>query len=1227
MSVRQSHSLLRLALAWTGILIFTTLAFGQIDQGAIRGTIFDASNAAVPEAKITLTNEGTGLVQTTTSSSDGSYSFSPIRIGMYQVDVEKPGFQSLKRIHVEVHTSEQVKADATLQPGSVQQTVEVTSQIPLLQTQSSNVGQDIGTQQVSDLPLNGRNYTYLTQLGAGVTNMQNGRVSGGGGGFTANGLSWAHNSYVLDGIDNNNNTVDTLNGHAFVVLTPPDAVQEVNVQTSDFTAEYGRAGSAVVNVTTKSGTNRFSGDLWEYMRNDALDASTWSANRSGTAKPELRQNQFGFTIGGPVLIPHLYDGHNKTFFFGDYQGTRIAQQSLENPTVPTANVRNSGFTNFQDLIFDQSGTRSDALGRTLPQGAILDPATTRQVLAGKVDSVTGLVAQNTGYIRDPFFQGSIAGITNFATSANEHLMNVLPSNRLDPNAIKLLSAFPAPNTAGFSGGLDNNYAALRPNPDSTNQFDVRGDQIFSEKDQMFVRAAYASRNAYNPSSFTGPIDNSGYGQGNFVDHSLSGALSETHTFSPTIINEARIGISRLTDVAEPDVANTAGIPQQFGINGVPQGPGLGGLPFINISGLTGIGPGEWASPNTRVTDTRQITENLTMIRGSHTFKGGFEVQRIRYSFDDPRDPRGRLDYRGSYTGIPGTGSLGSGMADLLLTPIASTVPGGIDYDGGPGYVIADSNVEPDEVRHYYGAYFQDDWKVTPKLTVNAGLRWEFFGQPNNKYGAQANFVPGAGQNGGEYLIDSSAKSVPLSPAFTSLLAQDGISLRYSSVPGLVNTPLNNFAPRIGLAYQITSRLVARAAYGIFYAGFENLGGAPDLGANYPFAVEPALNDGTNGTFTLPSQNKAIPAGFIPSLENTLTLVTPNATNPAFNPQGMSFSSIDPNWKTGYTQEWNFSLQYALTPNDSIQAAYVGNHSLHQLNGFRVNSPTEILPQNLGINTQNYVPYPDFAQNFSYITPNGDAYYYGFQLTYQRRMAHGLGLLANYTHSRCMSDYRNILNDDSPGYYARAAYLPGFGVKGDYMLCNDDSPNVVHLSGTWEIPYGRGQHFGSSANRVVDAVLGGWSTNFVLTAQNGFPGTVGCPVSTTADFGCVSFMVPGQSIYSQKGPHGIDQFLNPAAFTNPPLATSIGQSDYTPLGGKGQQFHGPSFNNLDFSLFKQFTFTERTHLQLRGEFFNILNHPNFGNNFVTLDFTNSAFGQINNTTGNARQVQVAAKFLF
>src|SRR5260370_3098343 len=721
-SVDRMIAVLRnLCLLSMAAMILSGVLCAKVDQGAIRATVEDPTGAVVPSAKVTLTNEDTRFTLETKTSGDGSYSFTPIKIGTYTVGVESQGFQAVSQAHVAVHVNDQVKLAFTLTPGLMTQSVEITAAVPLLQSQSSTVGQTIDEHQVNDLPLNGRNYTFLAQISAGVVGMQSGRVQGTGG-FTANGLPWSHNSYMLDGIDNNNDSVDFNSGTAFVILTPPDAIQEVSVQTSNFTAEYGRAGSAVINATTKSGTNQVRGSLWEYLRNDKLDASTWSANRAGTAKPELRQNQFGFTIGGPVYLPHVYNGHNKTFFFGDYQGTQIARTSLRNPTVPTRQERNSGFTNFQELIFSQSGTRTDNLGRIFPNGSILDPATTRAITQGQMDPVTGLIAPKSGFVRDPFFQGDIAGITKFTSAATESLMNLLPASRLDPNAIKLLNTYTAPDTARSVTRTTADYAALRPQPDQTNQFDTRIDQNFSEKDQMFGRVGYAARSRTSPGDFTGVIDNSGMS----VDHSLNAGISETHLFSPTIINEVRIGYSRLTDNTQLIVTNRTGIPQQLCIEGVPQGPRLGVLPYLGFSGLTVLGPGEFATPNARVSDTRQITENLTKIRGGHTFKGGFEGQFLRFSCHNPRDPRGRMDFGGNYTAIPGGGGLGSGIADLLLTPIKSTVPGGIDYEGGPGSVFADSDVAPDNLRHYYGAYGQDDWKVTPTLTLHLVLRSKFF---------------------------------------------------------------------------------------------------------------------------------------------------------------------------------------------------------------------------------------------------------------------------------------------------------------------------------------------------------------------------------------------------------------------------------------------------------------------------------------------------------------------
>src|SRR5579871_4551656 len=403
----------RNASAWIvrSLLIFAAFAFvgfkplqAQVDTGSITGTVTDPSGAVVNGAKVTLTNEGTGTVLSMNAKADGVYDFSPVRIGTYRLEVAAPGFKTEAKTHVVVDVSARVLVDFKLLPGAVSETIEVTSEAPVLQSQDASVGQVVDQRNVNNLPLNGRNFTFLAQLAAGVNTPQaDTRGNASTGAFAANGNRPAQNNYMLDGVDNNSDTVDFLNGTNFVVLPPVDAIQEFKVETSDFSAEYGRSGAAVLNATIKSGTNQFHGAVWEFFRNDKLDAPDYFEDAGGIKKGELRQNQFGGTIGGPVI-------KNKVFFFGDYEGLRRIQGTILTGNVPTAAERSSGYSNFSDLITLQSssGTLTDQLGRTMPYGTILDPATTRPVTLGTLDPVSGLTPTaatlhgGTGYVRDPF---------------------------------------------------------------------------------------------------------------------------------------------------------------------------------------------------------------------------------------------------------------------------------------------------------------------------------------------------------------------------------------------------------------------------------------------------------------------------------------------------------------------------------------------------------------------------------------------------------------------------------------------------------------------------------------------------------------------------------------------------------------------------------------------------------------------------------------------------------
>ena len=1179
---------------------FALIAAAQVDTGSILGMVKDSSGGVIAGAKVTLTNQDTGIVQTTTSGSAGEYTFSPVKLGRYRVAAEVKGFERVERTNITVDVQQRVVVDFALPPGQTTETVLVTSEAPPLQTQDASVGQVINSRSVNDLPLNGRNFTFLAQLSAGVTqDQQDTRGLGASGSFAANGLRPAQNDYLLDGIDNNANLVDFLNGTAYAVKPPVDAIQEFKIETNNYSAEFGRSAGAILNATIKSGTNQLHGDAWEFLRNDALDAANFFENSGGIPKGEYRQNQFGATLGGPIK-------KDKTFFFADYEGTRIRQATPSINTVPTALERSSGYTNLSELL-TQGGTRTDVLGRTYALGQVFDPSTTRAITCGVADPVSGItvpcsgMAAGTqlGYVREPF-----PG-------------NILPASRLDPNAIKLLNLYPAPNNSS----LFNNYATNPVLRNDVNQGDIRIDHNFSQKDSIFGRVSYSQNPAFFPGPFPGIADGGSFSQGDQTANGTNVALSETHLFSPTVINEFRLGFNRIaTTRLQPD-ANTFGIPAEFGIQGVPQVTDNGGLPGITITGLSRLGGNNYL-PSVEYSNTEQLTENLSLQFGRHSIKVGYEYQRLRFSILQPPQGRGAFSFTGLYSEIPTETGGNTGLAQLLLTPAPGTVPGAADYIGGADSVQASNIANTDQKHNYSGVYFQDDFKVNSRLTVNLGLRWEYFGQLIERYGAQSNFLPSGSSNPSEFLITKSRCNTPLSPDFYAAAAADNIDIVCSSVPGLGHSQLTNFSPRVGFAYQITPKFVIRAGYGLFYGGFEN--SVVETYVDFPFQYSLSYSN------LVPNAPIVYPNGQIGALETGISAipVTPSAVEPA----GVSFTGEDYHMKTPYTQGYNMTLQYQLSVNDTFQAAYVGNTVRHLGIYTNPNAPSEILPP--GLNVYQYTPYGNFQTGFTYTSFAGDSYYNGLQLNYERRFNKGLSVLANFTWSKCRTDAVDVLNSTAISG-RNAALLPGFGIQGDYGLCDFDIPHVFHLSGNYDIPVGHGRQFMANGPRVVNAILGGWSTNWILTLQDGQPYTVPCAITTTTYFGCNALLVPGQNIYA--GPHNVNQWINPNAFASPPVATTVGQSNYAPLGGAPSQFYGPGFHRLDFSLFKTFLLTERFRLEFRSEFFNLTNTPNFSppgfsGNGVTaapgsLDYTSNTFGKITSTRdgqNDQREIQFALK---
>jgi hypothetical protein len=1144
------------------------LLHAQVDAGSVRGRVVDAVGAAVAGAKVTLRDENTDVLVVHPADANGNFTFSPVTVGTYALTIEHEGFATVVRSHLSVNIQQNVELSFALQAGEVQQTIDVTStNILLLQTESSSVGQVIGQKQINDLPLNGRNYFFLAQLSAGVTFGQTDkRGNNSNGRFTANGTRATANDYLLDGIDNNSSILSRQNGKDFVILTPVDALSEFKIQTNNYSAEFGRSAGGIINATVKTGTNKFHGNAWEFFRNQNLDANDYFNNQAGLARPEFHRNQFGGTLGGPVILPWIYNGREKTFFFVDYEGTRVSQGNTMTATVPTNLERDSNYTDFSDLITYQTGTYKDVNGVVYPAGTIFDPSTT---------------AHNAkGYYRSPF------------------VGNRLPAGRIDSNSINILKLLPRANVAG----IINNYVTTPIFTDSYDSFDVRIDHNLGSRDRIFARYSYNNHDQQHGGPFTGYADG-GNSQFNspLADRAQNLAVGETHIFSPNVINDLRIGVNREATKWLQPYANTFGIPEQFGIQGVPQTTNNGGLTKFIIGNLSYFGSYN-AMPSVKYGTTPQLTDDLTFIHGRHTMKFGFEVQRVITPFQQPPNSRGVFNYNGLYTSVYGQKDASTALAMMLLKPTPT------DPLAGPTQVKLSNNVAHNLIRSYYAGYVQDDWKAMDRLTLNMGLRYEYFSYPHDRHGLVANFIPGDNRVGGTYLVTPEvAKLMP--STFTSVLASEGIQVQTAGQLLSHAQPLN-FAPRFGFAYQVDNRFVVRGGYGLSYGGIEEFGGGNLPTENFPIEYAVTLTS-TNAGAALSND------GSIGSIETTMANIS---LDPAtVTSSGITLLSMDRDWKTTYTQSTNLMLQFQPRPNWSMTVGYVGSTGRHIITTTDANQPTTLLPP--GTSTTPYLPYPKTASTGDNVTStNGSSNYNSLQVTLEKGLTHGFSFLTNYTYQKTLTTARDPLEGDIGDY--RAPYLASVGIGQDQVKADFNVPQIFHFSGTWVLP------FGSSLHGFAGQVLKGWSLNGVGTAQMGQPITVGCPRATTvAGFNCHAVLVPGVNAYKNT----VANFLNPAAFHNPDPVSAIGQGDISPLGSKGTQVDGPSFRRIDASLFKRFNIKgDRTYAEFRFEVFNVTNTANFANP-TALDFTNSlTFGQITATRdspNDPREIQLAAKIYF
>jgi hypothetical protein len=1186
------------------------LVLAQADQGAITGGITDTDGRAIRGASVTLVDQDTNLSFTRTTGDNGSYRFAPIKIGLYTLTVSASNFSTRKQENIRVDVSQIVGLNITLKPGEVSESITVTS-APELQTEDASTGQVFSTSQLEDLPLLDRNYLFLAQLTTGVAapNQGNSQTSGSGA-FSSNGSRVSQNNFILDGVDNNSNMQDFLNGATYAVRPPPEALEEFKVQTSDYSAELGRSTGAAVNASIKAGTNVLHGSLWEYLRNDRLEALNYNfAAPTPEPKTSYHENIFGATLGGPVL-------KNKLFVFADVQGTRvdIYEPQETNLTVPTAAVRSGDFSQY------------------------LNPALTNGNGAITLYKTGGNVTPSIGsgeLGKDPTRYLSCAGSTPTVTTAIPG-QNVICANNIDAVAKTVLSLFPLPNQ-GVSGQVVQNYTApATASQNNTTQYDVRVDYNFSSKDQAFGRYSYSN----NPSVYTPPLgvlDAGNYGSdGSDTNYAKSGLFSETHFFSSQLSNAFRIGYNLLEASYLPKGAQS-NVAAQYGLGGIPFGPNLGGFPDLDFNGggsNFGIGiPGY--EPSAEKQDVIEFIDNVSKIWGNHSFTIGANIQHTRFYGLQSANSTGYQGFKGTYTGDPGdvSGAItGAGLADFEL-----------DLEN---YAGLNSTTPVTDLRWYNAAYIQDDWKIRSNFTLNLGLRWEYTEPFVELHDYQANFdgnFAGMNQGSGTFLIPQSQNSYPI-PAFLSAdFTKDNITIKYTGNRSLVNPDYDEFTPRLGFAYQPTDKIVIRGGFGLFYGGQENIGLGLNLYNNPPFFLSSYYQPNPNQCYNTAATGVVCPTNG-QTLETGFGAAATSNTALQANAQLPSLFGQDQNAKSTYTESYNLSVQQSLTSTLSFTLGYQGNVTRHLRVSYGANQYPGVVPY--GANSQLYQPFYDFG-NIIEVTNEGEAEYNSLQAKLEKRFSRGLSFLAGYSWSHSLDDAVQPIQGTDGGEAGNPAFL---GLKFEYGASNTDVRNRFTFAPQYELPFGKGKALLNHGG-LLDEMIGGWKATAIFQVQTGAP--IAFPqlfrVSDPFTPGGTPNAVTQHNEECASQTKTVAHWFNPCAFSQAPTAYAtvaqfntavaaggnavlLSQAGTLPYGQPGRlTVAGPGFNRLDLSLFKSFKLPfHETAFELRADGINVMNTPSFGDPNASV--TGESAGEITSTRfsgllPNARVIQIAGRLTY
>lgn len=1105
-NIFQRTVLIRLLLPLC-LLLGAVHAHAQLDNGSITGTARDVSGAVIAGASVTIRNVATGVTTTLTTNQDGVYQALALIPGTYEVEVASPGFGTSKQTGIEVHVKTRAQVDFELKAGSQNDTVEVSAEVLGLQTQSADVGNIVSTTQINDLPLNARRYADLALLEPGI--FKNPAVANNAPDrFSSNGNLETQNYFALDGVDNNSGSTNLQEGSVQNVQPPPDAIQEFRLQTRTYSVEFGTSAGAVVNASTKSGTNAFHGSAWEYARNSVFDANSWTNNHvtPKLAKGNFSQNQFGGTIGGPIR-------HDRLFFFGDYQGLRSTQQTTVLSVVPSAAMKTGD----------------------LSEVAAYNPV--------------GTLPGQTGCI----------------------VLKVVNPNCIDPVARRVLALLPDPNNIQSQNNRwdgSSNYSFSYQLPQQVNSFDTRIDQKISDRHSIFGRYSFLDQHRQDPPWTSNPTVGNGGFATDYKIRNQGLALGWTTIFSSSAVNQARFGWSRDSAHSDP-IGLTLGrsAAGDVGLSGVPVSSYSAGLPPMGISGgFRRIGV-DLYRPQFQAAQVYQFLDTFTKLKGNHSLMFGYEYHRNTLTFLDLQAPQGYMGFSGLFTN-----SNGFGFADFLL--------------GNVNQTIFNSALVVHNFLYGNSFFGQDTWRATRNLTITYGTRYELYSPMLNRTNQLSNFNTA---NGGSLTVASSG----------------GWAQR-----ALINPDKNNFAPRIGFSYQATDKVVLRGGYGVFYQYINRIGSESQLAQNQPFLK--FVNDSRTVAGSTPVFY--LQQGF-PGASYA------NATTPLYI---QKTNWQDPNQRTSYVQQMSFGPQIQLPSNMVLETIWVGNFG-HKMNRLR-NANQGLITGFIGSTPSVAFPYANLNSGSLHAflekaTNDGNTNYHGLVASLRRPMKNGLAYQFSYTWAHGFSDYADNLTAGSTPQNA-------YDYAHEYSQSPFDQRHRFVANAQWKLPIGRNGlvlNNGSTASKLV----GGWQLNAIVTMEAGNPFNVTATDLTQTGSShamyanCLSDGFAGASrdrmaITNATVQTANSRYLNPAAFAQPATGT-FGSCRPRPYAAPGR-------HNEDFSLFKQFEFTDVRKLELRFEFFNALNHPNLAAPASSIA-TPGTFGKISGVVNNARQVQMAAKFYF